>query len=285
MANSVKSNLQRSPTSAAYMKGWLMKQTHGICKSFQKRYFILYNEELRYYKNQNELTPLAIILLDHYTLVPVVQPELIKQNHQSTFCLISDDETKHDWPDYFLQAESENQKQIWIDCIQDLSRHSVSVLDKWLKRLEVSDNSLYSYNGQSDMSRTDDDSESTSSSTISPPSSNSKLSNHFFLRNYKSAESLGTTKSISSQQQHSERQRRPSNLSKSSSSSRKILSNKHFNRSSRCTNKSSSSSIISLPEESNEYFHKPMHTTKALEQPIIHPSEYNYDQALQLNRF
>jgi hypothetical protein len=52
MANSVKSNLQRSPTSAAYMKGWLMKQTHGICKSFQKRYFILYNEELRYYKNQ-----------------------------------------------------------------------------------------------------------------------------------------------------------------------------------------------------------------------------------------
>ncbi|KAG1443258.1 hypothetical protein G6F56_010739 [Rhizopus delemar] len=78
----------------------------------------------------------AIIALEHYTLVPIVEPEIVKDNDR-TFCLISDDESKFDWPDYLLQAESETEKQIWIDRLQTISRYSVSVLDKWLKRMEI----------------------------------------------------------------------------------------------------------------------------------------------------
>lgn len=49
---SVKNNVKRDPPTTVHLKGWLYKQKHGKSKAFHKRYFILYGEELRYYKNQ-----------------------------------------------------------------------------------------------------------------------------------------------------------------------------------------------------------------------------------------
>jgi hypothetical protein len=49
---SVKNNVKRDPPATVHLKGWLYKQKHGKSKAFHKRYFILYGEELRYYKSQ-----------------------------------------------------------------------------------------------------------------------------------------------------------------------------------------------------------------------------------------
>ncbi|KAG1089710.1 hypothetical protein G6F42_019904 [Rhizopus arrhizus] len=49
---SVKTANRSSPPSTVRLEGYLMKQKHGKCKAWQKRYFVLYGEELRYYKNK-----------------------------------------------------------------------------------------------------------------------------------------------------------------------------------------------------------------------------------------
>ncbi|KAI8882146.1 PH-domain-containing protein, partial [Backusella circina FSU 941] len=120
-------------------KGWLMKQKHGKTRTWLKRYFVLHNDELRYYKTKTDNNTLAVISLDHYSLVPNAEARLSidKKYKPHTFCLISDDETKYNWPDYFLQASSDEERQIWVDHIQKHVSQSKSILDKWLERLDL----------------------------------------------------------------------------------------------------------------------------------------------------
>lgn len=49
---SVKSSNHTLPNSAIRLKGWLNKQKHGKCRAWVRRYFVLYGDELRYYKNK-----------------------------------------------------------------------------------------------------------------------------------------------------------------------------------------------------------------------------------------
>ncbi|KAG1454818.1 hypothetical protein G6F56_007229 [Rhizopus delemar] len=237
-----------------------MKQKHGKFKGFQKRFFVLYDEELRYYKTQNDSTALAIISLDHYTLTHVQTENQTTENKQ--FCLLSDDESKYDWPDYFLQAESEQDWKIWVDCLTQLTTESTtSVLDKWLERLDMPNKSVRdSFYSESNNSvptlspprNEEDERSSIASSTLSPSEGRRSI-----IRNHKSAESFGLLKSMTSFE------RRPSDVSK------RPFPYRLFSWSSRP--KSSSSSIISMPQD------EPIHTAKAFESPIIHPSDYNQD--------
>ncbi|RCI01318.1 hypothetical protein CU097_011366 [Rhizopus azygosporus] len=268
---SVKNNVKRDPPTTVHLKGWLYKQKHGKSKAFHKRYFILYGEELRYYKNQNDTTALAIISLDHYTLIPDPLLPKQKQSKSLIFCLQSNDESKYDWPDYFLQADSEEEKQIWIDCLQKLATgSSTSVLDKWLQRLDMpmttskiyqeSNNSVPTLSQKTKNSNNDDDddydekSSIASSILLTPP-------NHFysrsFLKSHKSCESLRAFK----QMQESHSKRRPSDISctKSDSSSKRLFPYKLFSWSSRSAR--SSSSITSMPSydeyDDNTSLHEP----------------------------
>lgn len=49
---SVKNSNKTTPPSTIRLKGWLNKQKHGKCRAWLRRYFVLYGEELRYYKNK-----------------------------------------------------------------------------------------------------------------------------------------------------------------------------------------------------------------------------------------
>jgi hypothetical protein len=49
---SVKTANKSTPPSNVRLEGYLMKQKHGRCKSWLKRYFIFYGDELRYYKDK-----------------------------------------------------------------------------------------------------------------------------------------------------------------------------------------------------------------------------------------
>lgn len=49
---SVKRTTHTQSPPTIYFEGYLNKQKHGRCKAFIKRYFVLYGEELRYYKSK-----------------------------------------------------------------------------------------------------------------------------------------------------------------------------------------------------------------------------------------
>lgn len=49
---SVKTANKTAPPSTIRLGGWLNKQKHGKCRAWLRRYFVLYGEELRYYKTK-----------------------------------------------------------------------------------------------------------------------------------------------------------------------------------------------------------------------------------------
>jgi hypothetical protein len=49
---SVKTAIKSEAPSTIYFEGYLYKQKHGKCRAWLKRYFVLYGEELRYYKTK-----------------------------------------------------------------------------------------------------------------------------------------------------------------------------------------------------------------------------------------
>ncbi|GAA5814413.1 hypothetical protein MFLAVUS_007909 [Mucor flavus] len=281
---SVKTANKTAPPSIIRLEGWLNKQKHGKCRAWLRRYFVLYGEELRYYKTKNDTNALAVISLDHYSLVPNAQPLTSlnqKQWRYNTFCLVSDDEAKFDWPDYYLQAEDIDKRNKWVDSLQRHVSQSKSVLEKWLERLEIP---------QADINEMTTTYSNTSSSTL--PSTQGRLtdasvSNELLspprqsLRSHKSVESLGTftTKSTSTDGYR----RRPSDFTSSRSTdlSSKLFNSKIFNwtrpKSSASSVTSSSRSIDTNIVENNSYdlLTAPNTPLKPIESPIIHPSEYN----------
>ncbi|KAI9482853.1 MAG: hypothetical protein EXX96DRAFT_555837 [Benjaminiella poitrasii] len=219
---SVKVAINTTAPSNILLEGYLMKQKHGKCKAWLKRYFILYEHEIRYYKSKNDTShALVVIALDHYRLELNAHSlaSLLNQRQprkQHTFCLVSDDPTKYDWPDYFLQAANVTEYGMWIDRLEDYyasyALNSSSVLEKWLDRLQLPGSSsskrqqqeIQHYQRQPEMTLSLPSSPQSlffSSSSLSLSSSiHSNNTQHLLLqqpqkqqiRNHRSADSLST---------------------------------------------------------------------------------------------
>ncbi|KAI8333835.1 hypothetical protein BC941DRAFT_515836 [Chlamydoabsidia padenii] len=117
-------------TDSASIQGWLMKQKHGLYRSWQKRYFVLQGRELSYYRHETDKVPQNVLDLDHYTI------SFKKQSRRNcTFVLVAEEHYMQ--PDYYLQAESKDHLDIWVSHLQQHMSTS-SVLDKWLERLDMS---------------------------------------------------------------------------------------------------------------------------------------------------
>ncbi|KAI8089264.1 uncharacterized protein BX664DRAFT_314480 [Halteromyces radiatus] len=116
-------------------QGWLMKQKHGFCRTWLKRYFVLQGRELSYYRNETDKSPQNVLDLDHYTI------SFKKQSRRNRiFVLVADEH--HMQPDYYLQAESRDELELWVSHLQQHMSTS-SVLDKWLERLDMSSSSQH----------------------------------------------------------------------------------------------------------------------------------------------
>ncbi|KAI8377073.1 hypothetical protein EDC96DRAFT_494391 [Choanephora cucurbitarum] len=257
---SVKLAIKSNPSSVIRLEGYLLKQTHGKSKVWVKRYFILYDHELRYFKSKSDTNnALAVIALDHYALVPDFQTSICpKRNKHITFLLLSDDESKYDWPDYYLQTSASEERLRWEEALQKRVQHSTSVLDKWLDRLDITVDDDPIHHGLDSTSTI----QSYGSQLLSPSSSS--------LRNHRSVESINIQQAVS--------RRRPSELSisKSTDLPGRTLPPKTFNWARPISYASSTISSINEPEEDEYLQHQaPIIPNKALELPIIHPSEFN----------
>ncbi|KAI8348861.1 hypothetical protein BD560DRAFT_450291 [Blakeslea trispora] len=267
---SVKSANKSNPSSASRLEGYLLKQTHGKSKVWVKRYFILYDHELRYYKSKSDTNnALAVIALDHYTLVPDFQSSTCtKRTKHNTFLLLSDDETKYDWPDYYLQTSEPEDRERWEERLERHVQHSTSVLDKWLDRLEIT---IEEEEEEHILEGID------STSTIQSYASSHLLSpSQYSLRNHKSIESINTQGISSSRRRPLE----PSG-SKSTELPGRTLPPKAFNWARPMSYASSTISSINEPEEDEYLQNEAAHilSNKAPEIPIIHPSEFNMYKA------
>ncbi|KAI9022838.1 hypothetical protein CLU79DRAFT_719058 [Phycomyces nitens] len=124
----------------AQLQGWLMKQRHGITKTWLRRYFVLQDRTLSFYKAESDSVPQGTLDLDHYTVQTNIIPLNImrKENpRRSTFCLVSDSSNKNTMPNFFLQADCDESRDIWIMLINPQIIKHTSVLDKWLERLDI----------------------------------------------------------------------------------------------------------------------------------------------------
>ncbi|CDH52667.1 predicted protein [Lichtheimia corymbifera JMRC:FSU:9682] len=289
---------------APQAQGWLMKQRHGIRKSWVRRYFVLEGNELRYYKSETDTLPQNVLHLDQYQIVtdviPIALPSILKKqpSRQYTFLLLSND--KNERSDMFLQTETKEELDIWVSALEQQQMGSTSVLDKWLERLDMHTHSsaipppLPSY-----MDRAG----SSTSSLLSPQQQRRPT-----LRGHRSSESLASSLSSSNSMTASTRSsfgelRRTSNPSTVSStsssnnnhpnsihSSNKFLSNLFHHWSSRpksparsvspppplaSAQLSSTTADPNMEKNDSASIKETISCNVAPAMPIIHPSEYN----------
>ncbi|KAI7874145.1 hypothetical protein K492DRAFT_211743 [Lichtheimia hyalospora FSU 10163] len=158
-------------TVCSFREGWLYKLSWlNIHKTWRRRYFVLKDNELRYYKQPNDVKPAGVIELKHYRKV-IKHP--VKQ---SPYAFRIESRCRHHL-NQLLYAENGMEGQVWMEMIQaHLDKHlpvqhqcgasggsssyhntsmtsidqnlisnnddndnNDSVLDKWLERLDLQD--------------------------------------------------------------------------------------------------------------------------------------------------
>lgn len=191
--------------------------------------------------------------MDHYSLVPLTTV------NTHTFCLVSDDETKYDWPDYYLQASSDLERREWVHLLERFVSQSTSVLEKWLHRVDLTDSITTAPNLQP----------STSCSSL-PHTTKSfeSLPPHITKKTIKRRPSdylLSTTRHLMSPSSSSS----SSSIHLKESNSSKISKLFLFKTKSTCS--SMTSSTIDLHEEDND----DTPPTVAPEKPIINPKDFD----------
>ncbi|KAI9246728.1 hypothetical protein BDA99DRAFT_609525 [Phascolomyces articulosus] len=172
--------------------GWLHKLSWlNIHRSWKRRYFVLHEKELRYYKHQGDIRPTGMIDLKHYN---GITPCTTKQSpwsfriesgccyHASHILAAESEQERDEWIERlypYIQKQhrlhhncagsNEQQKQQTITSMKNTKGEAEegSVLDKWLERLDLQDD---------DNTTTTTMTNGTSAS--SPPSSSSKSTTH-----------------------------------------------------------------------------------------------------------
>ncbi|KAL0096340.1 hypothetical protein J3Q64DRAFT_1016755 [Phycomyces blakesleeanus] len=187
----------------AQLQGWLMKQRHGITKAWLRRYFVLEDRTLRFYKAESDTIPQGSLDLDHYTVHTNIIPLNIlrKENpRRSTFCLVSDSTNKTTMPNFFLQADCDESRDIWIMLINPQVIKHTSVLDKWLERLDIQNTSPAPSSPVTTASTATPITPETPTTPATPPSQTALLSpiNPGSLRTHRSVESIASLGSASS---------------------------------------------------------------------------------------
>ncbi|KAL0088292.1 hypothetical protein J3Q64DRAFT_1846458 [Phycomyces blakesleeanus] len=241
-------------------EGWLLKQRQNIRKAYIRRYFVLTDCELRYYKNETDTTPQNILSLFNYQ----VDNTYYSRQSPNTFRLISNDDTKNKFPDFNLQAETEQAMNAWIDALQRHSSGS-NVLDKWLDLYDISTNT-----------NTNTNTMDTSPSSCRLSHSGSITSTYSNQSNTHSTYSAASPVSIENPYPHSSRLGSEKPPRKLTSFFQFIWPRKSSKP--RSTHESHMQSQFSSPTpqlSTSTQNTSPITVSLPFQQSIIHPSEYN----------
>ncbi|CDH53099.1 predicted protein [Lichtheimia corymbifera JMRC:FSU:9682] len=217
-------------TVSTFREGWLYKLSWlNIHKTWRRRYFVLKDNELRYYKQPNDVKPAGVIELKHYRKV---SKHPVKQ---SPYAFRIESRCRHHL-NQLLYAENGMEGQVWMEMIQaHLDKHlpaqhqcgsssstyhntsmtsidqnlissssnhnhndndnNDSVLDKWLERLDLQDEKP-NHSSEELAPYQQHDASSVTSSSSSFSSSRRPVSLSFAL-GYQSNDSLDTIGSSS----------------------------------------------------------------------------------------
>ncbi|MDP2438327.1 MAG: hypothetical protein Q8P67_21485 [archaeon] len=118
LARAVYIDLSAESFSSPQRSGMLTKQG-GSVKSWKRRYFLLKDNFLFYYKTSKEPKPLGVVHLDDF-LVDVAKPDEIKNPAKDLskhcFKIVLSDRT------YFICSERQIDMDLWIDQIKNVNR-------------------------------------------------------------------------------------------------------------------------------------------------------------------
>ncbi|XP_078670718.1 uncharacterized protein LOC144910908 isoform X3 [Branchiostoma floridae x Branchiostoma belcheri] len=103
-----------SPTPSGYlMRGWLNKQDHGRIKSWRKRWFVLTNRGLLYYKNEGENNLLGSIVLIGYKVEAIsASPDKSRSSQKHAFKLTHPSQRQ-----YIFSAETREDMVKWLKAL------------------------------------------------------------------------------------------------------------------------------------------------------------------------
>lgn len=109
------SSFPKANSTAKTLQGYLFKRNNGVRKDWQRRYFVIENGFIKYYKHSKDTQPTTAINL----LLCSVKA---KDDIDRRFCfeVISPDKT------YLLQAENEEQMHDWISILQNATADALN---------------------------------------------------------------------------------------------------------------------------------------------------------------
>ncbi|KAG8589436.1 hypothetical protein GDO81_006384 [Engystomops pustulosus] len=128
-------SMKRNPNAEVTKTGWLYKQASSGVKQWNKRWFVLVDRCLFYYKDEKEEGILGSIPLLSFRIAPVQPSDNISRKHtfKVTVCWVGD-ETLHNEAQmsrqaehagirtYYFSAESREEQEAWIRAMAEASQ-------------------------------------------------------------------------------------------------------------------------------------------------------------------
>ncbi|KAM3935355.1 pleckstrin homology domain-containing family A member 6 isoform 10-T11 [Leptodactylus fuscus] len=128
-------SMKRNPNAEVTKTGWLYKQASSGVKQWNKRWFVLVDRCLFYYKDEKEEGILGSIPLLSFRIAPVQPSDNISRKHtfKVTVCWVGDD-TLHNEAQmsrqaehagirtYYFSAESREEQEAWIRAMGEASQ-------------------------------------------------------------------------------------------------------------------------------------------------------------------
>ncbi|XP_069801905.1 pleckstrin homology domain-containing family A member 6 isoform X2 [Dendropsophus ebraccatus] len=128
-------SMKRNPNAEVTKTGWLYKQASSGVKQWNKRWFVLVDRCLFYYKDEKEEGILGSIPLLSFRIAPVQPSDNISRKHtfKVTVCWVGDDSHHNEAQmsrqaehagirTYYFSAESREEQEAWIRAMADASQ-------------------------------------------------------------------------------------------------------------------------------------------------------------------
>uniref|UniRef100_A0A674JX55 PH domain-containing protein n=1 Tax=Terrapene triunguis TaxID=2587831 RepID=A0A674JX55_9SAUR len=144
-------SMKRNPNAAVTKSGWLFKQASSGVKQWNKRWFVLVDRCLFYYKDEKEDSILGSIPLLSFRVAAIQPSDNISRKHtfKVTVCWVEEALGRHTQSlssqaehagirTYFFSAENTEEQESWIQAMGEAARVQIPPPQSSCQRLRVS---------------------------------------------------------------------------------------------------------------------------------------------------
>lgn len=115
----------------ARLRGWLDKKSPGILKSWQRRFFIVHEGILFYYKSTTDPVPVGTLYLKDCVSISLIE-QFEGESLQNAI------DIKYEWRDFVIRTSSEDDCSQWLEVLTEEAQKGFSLLRVTQQALAVS---------------------------------------------------------------------------------------------------------------------------------------------------